>query len=183
MLIDLLALVLLVLALIKGWQRGLIVGFFSLVAVIIGLAAAMKLSVVVADYLGKSVSLSKEWLPLLAFALVFIGVVLLIRLGAIALQKATETLLLGWLNRAGGILLYLLLYALVFSVVLFYAVQLQWLTDDTLDKSHVYPYLRPWGPRVINGLGQALPFFRDMFADLQDFFGRVAETAPPAPAP
>ena len=56
MLLDIIFAALIVFAVLKGYQRGLIIGLFSLVAVIIGLAAAMKLSVVMADYLGKAVT-------------------------------------------------------------------------------------------------------------------------------
>jgi membrane protein required for colicin V production len=46
MILDLVFAVLIILAIIKGYQRGLIVGIFSLIAIIIGLAAAIKLSAV-----------------------------------------------------------------------------------------------------------------------------------------
>ena len=93
MLIDLIFAVILVLAILKGYQRGLVIGLFSLVAVIIGLAAAMKLSTVVAGYIGKAVKVSEEWLPIVSFAVVFLIVLLLIRLGARAIEKAIEVLL------------------------------------------------------------------------------------------
>lgn len=175
MLIDIIAAVLLVLAVLKGFQRGLIVGLFSFVAIIVGLAAAMKLSVLVAAWLGRSVKVSQEWLPLLAFALVFIGVVILVRLAALALQKVAETAMLGWVNRLGGAVFYVLLYGLVFSVVIFYLEQMQVLQKTTTSQSLTYPVLQPWGPRVINGLGSILPFFRDMFTELQEFFGRLSQ--------
>ena len=57
MLLDIILLVLLILAVIKGYQRGLIVGVFSLIAIIVGLAAASKLSTVVAEYIGKAVKI------------------------------------------------------------------------------------------------------------------------------
>ena len=76
MLIDLIFAVILVLAILKGYQRGLVIGLFSLVAVIIGLAAAMKLSTVVAGYIGKAVKVSEEWLPIISFAVVFLIVLL-----------------------------------------------------------------------------------------------------------
>ena len=82
MILDLIFVVILVLAIYKGYQRGLIVGIFSLLAIIIGLAAAMKLSTVVAGYIGKAVKVSDEWLPVISFAAVFIIIVLLVRLGA-----------------------------------------------------------------------------------------------------
>ena len=44
-----------VLALIKGYRRGFIVAVFSLIAIIVGLAAAIKLSTVVAGRIGQAV--------------------------------------------------------------------------------------------------------------------------------
>ena len=79
-----------VVAAIKGIQRGFIVAIFSIVAIIIGLAAAMKLSTVVAEHLSDSVNISAKWLPLVSFLLVFLGVVLLVRLIANVIQKTVE---------------------------------------------------------------------------------------------
>src|SRR5215510_1975642 len=123
MILDLIVAVILVIAIIKGFQRGLIVGVFSFVAIIVGLAAAIKLSVVVADHLGKSVSISERWLPIISFIIVFIVVVLLVRLGANLIQRTAETAMLGWANRLGGALFYIAIYIAVFSVLLFYAEQ------------------------------------------------------------
>ena len=82
MVIDIIVLLLLVLAIFKGYTKGLVVAVFSFLAFIIGLAAALKLSTLVADYLGTATSISSRWLPFLAFTLVFIAVILLVRLGA-----------------------------------------------------------------------------------------------------
>lgn len=175
MILDLVFAVILVLAVIKGYQRGLVVGLFSLVAVIIGLAAAMKLSAVVAGYIGDAVKVSDEWLPIISFVLVFILVVILIRLGANAIERTVEVVLLGWLNRLGGILLYAVIYTIVFSVLVFYAVQVDLLQPATIEKSVTYPFIQPWGPKVINGIGSVIPIFKDMFAELEQFFEGVAK--------
>src|ERR1700741_5182160 len=103
MLIDIIFVILLILAVIKGYRRGLIVGIFSFLAIIIGLAAAIKLSTVVAKYIGQAIKVSDTWLPIISFAAVFIIVVLLIRMGANLIQKTVEISLLGWVNRLGGI--------------------------------------------------------------------------------
>lgn len=175
MVIDLVFCVLIVLASIKGFQRGLIVGIFSFIAIVVGLAAAIKLSAIVASYIGNTVKVSDKWLPVISFLVVFIGVVLLVRLGANLLQKAVEMSLMGWVNRLGGILLYVAIYALVFSVLIFYAEKLQLLQPTALEKSLVYPYIKPWGPIVIDGFGAIIPWFRDMFAELTHFFDGVGE--------
>jgi membrane protein required for colicin V production len=174
MIIDLIVLVILVLAVIKGYQRGLIVGLFSFIAIIIGLAAAIKLSAVVAVHLGRSVKVSERWLPLLSFFLVFLVIVLLVRLGAKLIQRSVELVMLGWVNRLGGVVFYLAIYIAVFSVFLFYIEKMNLLKPDTISKSETWPYVHPWGPKIIDGLGTIIPFFKNMFAVLEQFFGGIA---------
>ena len=175
MLLDIIFAIILVLAVIKGYQRGLIVGLFSLISVIIGLAAAVKLSTVVASYIGEAVKVSEEWLPVIAFIVVFIVIVVLIRLGANAIEKAIEVVMLGWVNKLAGILLFVIIHTLVFSVLLFYAEQLKLIQQATIDKSVTYSYIQPWGPKVIECLGSIIPFFKNMFEELSAFFGTVAD--------
>jgi membrane protein required for colicin V production len=175
MMIDIIFVILLVLALIHGYRRGLIVAVFSLVSIIVGLAAAIKLSAVVANHLGDTVKVSDKWLPVISFAIVFIVVVLLIRLGARAIQKLTEALMLGWLNRLGGIILYAVIYITTYSVVLFYANQVRIIKPETIKASVTYSFIRPWGPKAINGIGSLIPYFKDMFTQLEGFFSRIPE--------
>lgn len=170
MIIDLILAALLVLACIKGYQRGLVVALFSVIAFIAGLAAALKLSAVVATYLQGSVSVSAKWLPFISFILVFAGVVLLIRLGAKIIEKSVQLVLLGWLNRLGGILFFAILYVIIFSIFLFYAEKLHLVSAATVQSSITAEYVQPWGPRLINGIGSVIPFFKDMFQELENFF-------------
>ncbi len=175
MILDLIVAVLIVLAIIKGYQRGLIAGVFSFVAIIIGLAAAIKLSAVVADYLSKSVNISDQWLPIISFAVVFIIVVVLVRLGANAIQRVTEAVMLGWANRIGGVLLYVAIYVIIFSVALFYAEQIKLVKPETTKKSVTYRMVQPWGPKAVNTFGAVVPVFNDMFAQLENFFDGISE--------
>ncbi|MBD0286475.1 MAG: CvpA family protein [Flavisolibacter sp.] len=170
MFIDVIVVILLVMALFKGLSKGFVVAVFSFLAFIIVLAAAIKLSAVVAVYLGKNVSVSERWLPVLAFALVFIVVALLIRLGARMLEGVLQLMMLGWLNRLGGVVFFALLYLFVFSVVLFYATQVHIISAETAQASVTYPYLQPLAPYIINAIGVLLPFFKNMFAQLLHFF-------------
>jgi len=175
MILDLVFVVILVLAIFKGYRRGLIVGLFSFIAFIVGLAAAIKLSAIVAGYIGKAVKVSDQWLPIISFAVVFMLVVLLVRLGANLIQRTIEIAMLGWVNRLGGIVLYAALYITVFSIVIFYAEQIHLIKQETIDKSITYSFVRPWGPKAIDGLGTLIPWFKDMFADLEKFFGNVSD--------
>ena len=175
MLIDIVFAILLITALIKGFSKGLIVAVFSLLAFIIGLAAALKLWAVVAAYLQKDMQIIGRWLPFLSFAIVFIAVVFLIRWMAAFLKRTVSLVLLGWVDTIGGILFYALAYLMIFSIVLFYATQLQIIGSEAAIESKTYHLILPWGPRVINGIGVIFPWFSNLFSDLTLFFSGVSD--------
>lgn len=175
MIIDIAFLLIMIIAVYKGLSKGFIVAIFSLLAFIIGLAAAIKLSAVVATYLGKNVMPATRWLPVISFLLVFIVVILLVSLGARLLKKTIDFAMLGWLDRLGGILLYMVIYTIVFSVLLFFAEKISLLKGNVIAESVVYKYVSPWGPKVIDNLGKIIPLFKDMFTELQHFFEGIPQ--------
>lgn len=175
MLIDIIFAIIMVLAIFKGYRRGLIVGLFSFIAIIIGLAAAMKLSAVVAGYIGDAVNVSAKWLPILSFAIVFLIIIFLVKLGAKAIERTVQFVMLGWVNKLGGIILYAGLYIIVFSVIIFYAEQIHLVKPDTISNSATYTFIQPWGPRAINAFGAIIPIFKDLFEELQHFFDGISK--------
>ncbi len=112
--IDFLFYFILILAIIQGWRKGLILALFSLVCGLIGLAAAVKLSAVLATHMKSTLHMTSRWLPVLAFILVFLLVIWIIHLAAKMLEKLIRLILLEWLNKLGGILLFIL--ALYFNI-------------------------------------------------------------------
>ena len=177
MFIDIICLLLLIWAVFKGLRNGLVVAVFSFLAFVIGLAAALKLSTIAAAYIGSNTNISQRWLPFIAFAAVFLIVVLLVRLGAKAIEGLLTMAMLGWANRLGGVILYALIYLFIFSVILFYAAQLHLLKPETLQASVTYPYLQPLGPKIINALSYVIPWFKNMFDELGRFFEGVPTKA------
>jgi membrane protein required for colicin V production len=174
MAIDIVAFILLLMAIFKGLQRGLVVAVFSWFALIAGLAAAIKLSAVVAEYLQQTTHVSSRWLPVLGFLLVFIAVIVVIRWAAGLLKSAVDFAFLGWIDALGGVLLYLTIYITIYSVVLFYATNLHVITQRVIASSITYHFVEPWGPAVINLIGNAIPFFKNMFSVLEKFFAHLA---------
>lgn len=170
MVIDVAFFIVMIIAVFKGFTKGFIVGIFSFIAFIIGLAAALKLSVIVAHHLETSSGIAGKWLPVISFALVFIVVVLLVNIGARILKKAISLVMLGWIDKLGGILLYICIYTIIFSVFLFFAEKTFFVKPQTIAASSVHDYVAPWGPKVINNLGKIIPVFKDLFSQLQSFF-------------
>lgn len=170
MIIDLIFLILILFALVKGLRKGFISALFSFAGLFIGLAAALKLSAILAAYLQKHFEHPGPWWPVLAFILVFLGIGLLLRLLASVLEQSMEAITMGWVNKLAGFVILAVLYTLIYSVVLFYARQLDIITEKTSSASRVYPYIQPWGQWTMDTVGKLIPIFRDLFKDIQQFF-------------
>ncbi len=175
MAIDVLFIIFLLLAIFRGLRHGFIIAVVSLIAWIVGIAAAIKLSAVVADYGRSHMNLPPRWLPVLAFLLVFLAVVLGLHAIAKLIEKAVDLAMMGWLNKLIGVLLYAFLYITTLSVLLFYAVQIHSISPHNLAASVTYPYIQPWGRVTIDGFGKFVPWFQGMFAQLEDFFGQIGK--------
>jgi membrane protein required for colicin V production len=76
--LDIIFAIVIVIALFKGYKKGLIIALFSLIAFIVGIAAAVKLSAAVASYFQPHHSSSSKWLVVLSFVVLFLAVVLII---------------------------------------------------------------------------------------------------------
>ena len=96
-------------------------------------------------------------------------VVVIVRGGALFAEKLVDLALMGWLNKLAGILLYAALYTVILSVLLFYAASTHIISSATLASSKTYPFIRSWGPVVIDALGRLIPIFKDMFVRLGEF--------------
>src|SRR2546423_12466244 len=118
MIIDIIFVILLAMALWKGYSQGFIIAIFSFLAIFIGLAAAVKFSVVVSGWLHNNTNIGIRWLPFASFLAVIIIVFILVRWIGGLLQAGVEFAMLGLLNRLAGIVLYAALYTMIYSIIL-----------------------------------------------------------------
>ena len=167
--IDIIFLVLIALACFKGLRRGLIMAIFSMLGFFIGLAVALKFSAFAATKISVYTGDAK-WLPFISFVVVLIAVNIIVRLAGRLIEKSFQVVMLGWANRLAGALLYVFMYSIVYSIFLFYAVQIHFIKPETISSSIVYPYLQPLGPAIIGSLGTVIPWFKNTIGELEKFF-------------
>lgn len=172
--IDIFFLIILFLAIVKGWKKGLILGLFSMICGLIGLAAAVKLSAVLAAHMKADLHMTSRWLPLIAFILVFVLVVLLINWAGRLLENLVKLVLLEWLNKLGGILLFVIFYVSIYSIILFYGTRTPFISKHAVSESHFYSLIAPFGPAVIRFITGFIPYGQDMFTALEGFFNKIA---------
>lgn len=178
MIIDVIFMLLISLACFQGMKKGLVRSLLSFVAVFIGLAAAMKLSSTVAAYLTEAGWENRIWLPFVSFvlvmAVVFIGIQWLGKL----LEKTAEVLLLGWINKLGGILIYLFVYGLLFSVMLHYGKQLHLISEATIQASHFYAYIGPLAEDVFLWIGKIIPWLKSAVSEWEGYLNSPTNKTP-----
>lgn len=167
----------------KGYSQGFIVAIFSFAAFFIGLAAALKLSTAVAAWAGTTFHTGGRWLPFVCFLVVMLGTAFLVRRLAGLIETAVAAVMLGWLNRLAGMALMALIYACIYSIILFYLNKMGLLSLASRENSLAWKWIAPLGPASIDMLARLIPWLKDMFADLEQFFGGMAPDAPGSSEP
>lgn len=140
--IDIIFAILLCIALYKGIKNGLFVELASLVALVVGIFVAIKFSYLAKGILETKVSWEPKYIEIVAFAVTFLLVVLVIHLSAKLLTKVADFAYLGWLNKLAGAVFSCLKTILLLSVVIlvFEKINLNnmLVKQETLDDSIFY---------------------------------------------
>jgi len=176
--LDIIALTIVVLLFIRGYRKGIIVALFAVLAVILGITCALALSARLSTWL-----LDKQWVssalaPVISYLVLFIGVLLLVRLLARLIDKATDTILLGWINKSIGGLLYAFIGITVWSSLLWLFRFGHLLSPETIVRSRTYNYIQPVAPWVFEQVGRVLPFAKNVFAEMRHFFDGINAQLP-----
>lgn len=177
MTIDIIAIILSILLFYRGYQKGIIVALGSVLALVTGAVAAMALSAKLSIYLLEK-GLAASWAPLLSYVLLFLLVVWLVRMLARLIEKVAQGVLLGWVNKSIGGLLYMALGLLAYSSLLWLANRAHLLPAGTIVQSMTYSYIAPAAPWVFEHAAEYLPFAKGIMADLKLFFDGVNRQLP-----
>ncbi len=113
---DIIAGILLILALIKGFKNGLIIELASLAALVLGLFGAIKFSSITESFLVEHIDSS--YIGIIAFIATFIAIVIGVHMIAKVVDKLVSAIALGMINRVLGAIFSLLKYAFIASVIL-----------------------------------------------------------------
>ena len=116
--LDIIFLVPLLFALYRGFKKGLIHMIASLAALLLGIFGAIKLRPVFAALLDSLFNIAPEHMNVIAFAVAFITIVLVVHLAAFLVDKLIKAVALNFVNRLLGMAFGLLVTAFVISMIL-----------------------------------------------------------------
>ena len=116
--IDIILLICFVPAVVNGIRKGFISQVISIVSIIAGVWVSYEFSTIVAEWIGQYIQASENVLHLVAFALIMVGVFLLLALLARLIESLVNFVMLGWLNKLLGVVFALIKSGLIIGLVI-----------------------------------------------------------------
>ena len=163
--VDLIAGTILILAMLQGYRNGLIKAIVSFCAWMIGVVVAFQFAGFVASQLKLYTKMTSYWLPFIAFLMVLMVVMIALRWMSSLLQQTADWLMLGWLNKLLGMVLYTFIYGTILSAFIYFMSILGLLDKSTIDAAVSYCYLSEWWPYFMATLSEWLPFIKQTLAE------------------
>lgn len=170
--VDIIVLLLSVFYFIKGYQKGLIIEIATLIALFLGIIAAMEMAGVVSGIL-KDYLISAKWVfyagYLVSFLLVFFGVQLLGKL----LDRIFQATPLNFINRVLGGFSGLFKIVFVVSLIFWLLEQAEGLGSSFRQEVYSYQITAPIAPWAINKATSFLPILSDLIEEAEKFFSEI----------
>lgn len=169
--LDIILLVFLALGLISGFRNGFFVEVASLVALIAGVYGAIHFSNFAAEFLLDKVDWNEKTVNIIAFAITFIVIVLIITLAGKALTKLADFAALGIINKLLGGLFGLLKMAVILSVILIifdsFKKTLPFTDEEDLEDSTFYEPIKSLVPTIFPIILEKKWNFEDVEVDTE----------------
>lgn len=118
--LDIVLAVFLLVGLFQGFKKGFFVELASLVGLVLGVIGAIYFSHFVSGFLIKYIAWEEQTVNLVAFAITFIGIVILVSMLAKVLTQMADIAALGLINKLFGAVFGLLASAFFLSVLLLF---------------------------------------------------------------
>lgn len=163
--VDIVLLLLILLGAFSGYRQGFLVSLFSLAALVLGVVGGFKLMGYAIVLLANRFDINETVLPYVAFAVVFIAILIAVNLLGKLLKASIDKTLLGHVDQAAGAGLGLLKTVFLISVSLWildaldFELPAAWTSDSWL-----LPRVESFAPRAAVWLGDYIPFFKDVLA-------------------
>lgn len=150
--IDIVLGILLVLAAISGFRKGLVVELASLAALILGIWGAVKFSYITSEFLVENFDWKWDHLNIASFIITFVVIVILVHIVGSTVNKLVETVMLGFVNKLAGLVFGILKAALILSIVLVVFDKINEdmniLSEETKTESRMYEPIRNLAPSI-----------------------------------
>ncbi len=165
--LDLILVVPILIGAYSGFKKGFIVGVISLLALILGVFGGFYflnwgVSILINDF-----GLTGKIIPILAFIVIFIGIIISINFIGKLLKKFAQMILLGGIDKLAGALIGVLMWAFLVSSLIWVAGVFKIsFPSDWEQESLLLEYIKPVAPALASMLDGVIPAVSDIFEGL-----------------
>lgn len=162
--VDIALIVLLLIGTVGGYREGFLMELFSLAALVLGILGAFKLMGYAIVWLGDQFNIDETILPYVAFAVVFIAILIGVRLLGKIIKISIDQTFLGRLDQVAGAALGTIKAVFLLSVSIWILDALDFdLPETWTSDSWLLPKVESFAPAVTMWLSNYIPFFKDIF--------------------
>lgn len=144
--------IILIVSAINGFSKGFVEELAGLVALVLGIWAAIHFSDLVGEFLTTTFNMTFRHLHIVAFIVTFIGVVILVHIIGSIVNKMVKAIRLGFLNRLAGLAFGAVKGALILSVLLVVFDKIDKdvhiVSAETKAESRLYTPIRNFAPGI-----------------------------------
>ena len=174
MILDVIFGIILILALYRGFNKGLIYSILSFIAIFLGILLAMNFSSLAAYWMSSVLNVPPSIMPVFSFLVVLIVVILSIKLVAIVMEKILKMISLNIFNRLAGAFFWGAIASIMFGVAIWLIDQAGVFTPQLKAESFAFKYVVPLGPSSIDMVGSYIPFLKEAFYELNKIIQSAA---------
>jgi membrane protein required for colicin V production len=148
----------------KGYKDGFLMGLVTMVALVLGIFIAFKLTGEGMILLQDEFNADKRALPYITFFIIFILVIVMVTWLGKAIRASIDKTFLGRVDEIMGSLLGACKTVFAMSVLLWILDSFKMApTREWTDGSYLYPFTAHFAPSLARWLAQFLPFLREIF--------------------
>jgi membrane protein required for colicin V production len=145
-----------------------LVGFAALILAILG---AFKLLHTGIEILSTHFPDLGTILPIIAFIIIFVGIIIIINLLGRALKNMMDLTILGAFDSVAGALLGIFKWAFLLSITVWLMDMIHInLPEDMTENSYLYPYIADFAPKIGSYVAAVFPFADNLFDSIRDLF-------------
>ena len=148
----------------RGYREGFLMELFSLAGIVLGILGGFKLMGVALVLLSDWIDVDENVLPYIAFAIVFLIIVLLVTLIGRMLRASIDKSFLGRVDEAAGGLLGFCKTVFLLSVAIWLADSFHiGFLDIWMNDSKIAPVIAGVAPTATSWIAELIPAFNDIF--------------------
>lgn len=156
-----------------GYSRGIIGTVFNFAAYIFGVVLAFKVTPTTTNILESLFHSDNPAMFLAAFIVNLVLIMIVLRQAAKGLETGFQAIYLGVINQTLGGVVMAGFGVVIYSIVIWFLVQVRFLNDQTLAESKTYPLLQELPPRAKAVAMRAKPFAEDIWGYSMNWMDRL----------